>query len=515
MDLGYTGPRFTWFKGGSGVKERLDRGLCNLAWHHKFPQTHVSHLIKMRSDHRPILICNKTIPTKSKLVRRFQFLAPWLSHDEFLPFLSSSWIRGQALPCALQDLSSKLQVWNKEVFGNIFQKKKRLANKLHSLETLNERNPSTSSLEEEKKVREDLEDVLWQEEILWLQKSRANWTIHGDQNSRFFHSSTLSRRKRNKIISLRNEAGEWITDPDLLQDMAREHYVKLFTKCKLCNRSGHHSITATFPPITSSRWEQMERSPTFEEIHGIIKEMNGLKAPGKDGFHALFFQRCWKLVGQDFFKSIQECFRNPESIRTHNETLLALIPKVDSPSSMSQFRPISLCNVGYKVVAKCIANKLKCLMPHLVKPNQSSFVPNRHITDNILILQETVHSMARKKGKKGMMLLKLDLAKVYDRLDWDFFEEPITLAGLPQSIIRVIMKCVTTVEMQVLWEGGETQSFKPSRGLRQGCPLSPYLFTLCVERLGHCISEEVSLNRWNPVKLSAGGPPLIPLVLCR
>ncbi|CAL1367271.1 unnamed protein product [Linum trigynum] len=178
--------------------------------------------------------------------------------------------------------------------------------------------------------------------------------------------------------------------------------------------------------------------------------MSGLKVAGKDEFHALFYQKCWDVVGLDFSSFIRSCFSNPSNIRSINETLLALIPKVESPSSMNHFRPITLCNVGYEVVAKCIANNLKMLMPQVVHPNQSSFVPNRHITDNIIILQETVHYMSRKAGKKGIMLLKIDLTKAYDRISWQFFEETLKAAHLPHDCIRLIMACVTTTSFQVL-----------------------------------------------------------------
>ncbi|CAL1399429.1 unnamed protein product [Linum trigynum] len=248
--------------------------------------------------------------------------------------------------------------------------------------------------------------------------------------------------------------------------------------------------------------------PNPLEIKAIIKEMNGLKAPGKDGFHAVFYQKCWDQIGMDLVCFIQSCFINPDRIKMINETLLALIPKTDSPLAMSQFRPISLCNVVYKVVAKSLANKLKPLLPHLIHPNQSGFVLKRHITDNIIILQETVHSMAKKTGKKGFMLLKIDLAKAYDRISWNFLEVTLVEAHLPAECIKIIMACVTTTSFQVLWNGGETESFTPSRGLRQGCPLSPYLFTLCMERLSHTIVEEVRSKNWNPMRLSLAGPDL-------
>ncbi|CAL1413056.1 unnamed protein product [Linum trigynum] len=116
--------------------------------------------------------------------------------------------------------------------------------------------------------------------------------------------------------------------------------------------------------------------------------------------------------------------------------------------------------------------------------------------------------MAKKNGKKGVMLLKVDLAKAYDRIDWGFLENTLKAAGIPDICLSMIMECVTSMEMQVLWNGGETASFKPTRGLRQGCPLSPYLFTLCIERLSHCIMNEVKSKCWKPVKIAPHCPEL-------
>ncbi|CAL1402684.1 unnamed protein product [Linum trigynum] len=401
----------------------------------------------------------------------------------------------------MKELSKKLAGWNKEVFGNIYKRKKELFRALKSLEMFNERKPSRSSMEKEKATREELEDILWQEELLWRQKARVKLVVKGDLNTRYFHNCTLSRRKRNKITRLQDAEGNWIDDPAMLQDMAREHFVNLFTNDAPCSGI---QLPALFPHVDESWLSRIGKTPNIADIIAVLMGMNGLKAPGKDGFHALFFQKCWNTVGTDFASLVLKCFAIPSTIQSINETLLALIPKVDSPSSMNHFRPISLCNVGYKVIAKCIANNLKHLMPHLVHPNQSSFVPKHHITDNIIILQETVHSMSRKTGKKGTMLLKIDLAKAYDRIDWKFLEETLMAARFPSSCIRLIMACVTTTSFQVLWSGGQTDSFTPTRGLRQGCPLSPCLFTLCIERLSHCILQEVNDGNWKPVCLSPG-----------
>lgn len=191
-----------------------------------------------------------------------------------------------------------------------------------------------------------------------------------------------------------------------------------------------------------------------------------------------------------------------------NDALIVLIAKVAKPEKITQFRPISLCNVLFKIITKAMVLRLKSVMPLLIGPAQSSFIPGRLSTDNIVIVQEAVHSMRRKKGRKGWMLLKLDREKAYDRIRWDFLEDTLMAARLPAEWIKWIMKCVTGPAMNLLWNGEKTEAFKPERGLRQGDPLSPYLFVLCMERLCHLIDKSIELKEWKPISLSRGGPKL-------
>ncbi|CAL1358518.1 unnamed protein product [Linum trigynum] len=502
IDVGFTGPRFTWTNGR--LSQRLDRALCNRDWLDCFPETSNTHLPRVRSDHRPVLVRSSMDQPSPRKKRPFRFLAAWLCHESFPSTIDSAWTRGRDFNLSLIDFQEALQTWNKNVFGNIFKRKRALSNKLARWELINDRHPNPRSLQEETRVREELEKTLWQEELLWLQKSRDNWINNGDSNTPFFHSSTIARRRRNKILKLQNNEGAWIEDQDTLQKMSRDFYIELFT----AETDTAQNFCADFRIPEANSLSRLASVPTVEEIRSIIRNMGSLKAPGKDGFHAIFYKRCWNTIQAELRDFIARCFQEPKSIRRCNSTLLTLLPKVDSPSNMPQFRPIGLCNVSYKIVAKCLADRLKLLMPDLVDENQTSFVPKRHITSNIIILQEIIHTMNQLKGVKGLMVLKIDLAKAYDRISWSFLLSTLEAAGFPQEFISLVMACVTTASFQVLWNGSCTEEFKPTRGLRQGCPLSPYLFTLCMERLNHNIKKSVECGKWKPICLSKNGPPL-------
>lgn len=153
--------------------------------------------------------------------------------------------------------------------------------------------------------------------------------------------------------------------------------------------------------------------------------MAPLKAPGIDGLHAQFYQSQWRVVGDSLFDMVRKGFEFGKIEEYLNKTLIILIPKVISPKVVSQFRPISLCSVPYKILSKVIVNRLKPLMPLmplLVTENQMSFVGGHFITDNVIIAQE-VHSMHIRKGKMGWMAIKIDMEKAYDRLRWEFINE--------------------------------------------------------------------------------------------
>lgn len=150
------------------------------------------------------------------------------------------------------------------------------------------------------------------------------------------------------------------------------------------------------------------------------------------------------------------------------------------------------------MISKIIANLIKPGMSHLIAENQSSFVPAPHISDNIVIVQEVIHPITLKQGKKGVMAIKIDLDAM------EFIRDSLEEVGLPASLIDLTMFCITSSSMQTFWNGEMAAALTPSRGIRQGNPISPYIFVLCIERLAHAINKEVNHGTWKAVQLSRG-----------
>lgn len=499
LDIGFEGPRFTWFR--RDVGERLDRALCNKEWQLQFDEGFLTHLPRIKSDHRPILLSYFRTVAAPSVHRPFRFQAAWLTHPSFKEFIKDSWLGSGAWELSYPHLVEALKKWNFEVFGNIFHRKNRVLQRMKGVENILSRRYSTHLRDVLGGLQKEFEEILIQEELLWYQKSRINWLGYGDRNTSFFHTTT---RRKNRISMLQHEDGSWVTVDADLQRMTRDFFKNLYTDEQ--SPSYSYQCRVNFPALAAVSDPQLTALPTKEEIFGVVKNFGGFKSPGIDGFPPLFFQSQWAIVGDSISDFVRRFFREGELEAAVNETLIVLIQKIPNPINITQFRPISLCNVSYKIITKLIANRIKPLMGDLVKETQSGFIQGREISDNVVIVQEVIHSMRHKTGKQGWMAIKIDLEKAYDRLRWAFIEETLTLAGFPRLLTEQIMTCVTTVSMRVLWNGVVTDSFLPTRGIRQGDPLSPYLFVLCMERLGHLIEDAVEEGVWQPIQIGNSGP---------
>ena len=340
---------------------------------------------------------------------------------------------------------------------------------------------------------------------MWKQRSHNDWLKEEHHNTRYFHCWANQWNKHNFIVGLEDELGVWTEDDDQMGRLENSYFDTMFTTS---NPTGFNEIlSGLIPTITDEMNNNLNKPYTAEEVLKALHHMAPLTAPGPDGMSLIFYKSFWHIVGKDVIEVVLIALNSgtiPDSI---NSTFIALIPKIKDPWKVSDFRFISLCNVVYKLIAKVLVNRLKLILPCVVSDSQSAFLSGRLITDNVLVAFETLHFLKWKtQGKDGYMALKLDMSKAYDRVEWDFLERAMVHLGFAGSFVAAIMSCIKSVSYSILLNGVPGRTIKPSRGLRQGDPLSPYLFLLCAIGLQGLLHKAESDGAIRGVSICRNGP---------
>ncbi|GAU17164.1 hypothetical protein TSUD_177940 [Trifolium subterraneum] len=320
--------------------------------------------------------------------------------------------------------------------------------------------------------------LLIQEEGYWKQRAKMHWLQEGDMNTRFFHMSATARSKKKKVTKLVADNGTESHTQEELCEVAKSYFDNLFKP-----RDGDHDpvLNLIQPRVTDDDNFFLTAPITKVEIQ----------------------------QADDIFSAASTWLERGYFPTSLNETNICLIPKCDNPTSMKDLRPISLCNVLYKMISKVLANRLKCCLDKCVSQEQSAFIEGRSILDNALIATEVIHALKRKtQGKRGELALKIDISKAYDKVDWGFLRGVMTKMGFTAVWIRWVMMCVSSVNYSVLMNYDRVGPILPGRGLRQGDPISPYLFILVTECLTALIHQSVGRGDIHGVRICRGAPEI-------
>ncbi|XP_021848076.2 uncharacterized protein [Spinacia oleracea] len=422
---------FTWNNKQDGedrVFSRIDRVLANAEWDALLENVEATFLPEGEFDHCPMVLSCYTARAQRK---PFRFYNMWITAPGYHDLISKNWDRyvyGCPMYRVLQKMKwikADLRALNKESFSSVEADKHSCYSAFLEAQKQMHADPCNSSLASAERAAGQSYKLANERFISFLQQTaKVHWLQNGDENTRAFHQSIKHKRKKNRIHSIQNQQGVWVKTDEGVQDAFVQFYKSLFCT-RLENRTHVQTVI-------------MDKGARLTENHKrkILKEINVAS--------------------------------------------ITLVPKVSVPATVGDFRPIACCSVIYKCISKLLCRKLNDVLPDIISPNQGAFVPGRSILHIVLVCQDLV-KMYRSSQKAKCSLLKLGLRKAYDIVEWEFIREVMTDLGFPTHFISLIMTCLTTTQYSILINGAPTSLIQPKRGLRQGDPLSPLLFTLCME----------------------------------
>ncbi|XP_021767732.1 uncharacterized protein LOC110732122 [Chenopodium quinoa] len=405
----HTGPR---------TLSRLDRVFGNQAWLASHGHVETVYLPPSLSDHSPVLldICSGPVGKG----RPFRFLNCIADHLDFLDTVSQAW-------------GSSISVWQK------------LNSVKSSIKSLNSKQFESDAI----KVVKHWNDI---QESIFKKKSRINWVKLGDGNSHYFFSVMKTRQARNKIDSIFDSNQVLLKDPDAIS-----HEIISFYKSLLGTRA---PWLPAVDLVTMRRGKQLSfvaqsyliRPISQAEIDVALKGIDNTKAPSIDGFNSFFFKRAWHIVKDDIYASVIDFFNNGTLPKQWNCTTITLVPKVLSASHVKDFRPIACCTVVYKLISEVITARPVAIIGEVIDDAQAGFIPGKHIGDNILLATELIKGYDHKFISPRCMV-KVDLKKAYDSVEWGFLITVMQELGFPQRFVDWIWNSLTSVSYSILING--------------------------------------------------------------
>ncbi|XP_013650079.2 uncharacterized protein LOC106354634 [Brassica napus] len=444
-DLNYRGNTFTWWNKRKldPIAKKLDQALVNEDWYFEFPSSVAYFGSPEFSDHAVVSITLD--PFIDKIKKPFRFYNLIIKNPKFLDMICIAWFSMNVTGSAMYRVSRKLKLltktikdFSRENYSGIEKRTAQALEKLVNVQNIMLASPSSGNAALEIQAIQEWEELSNAETAFFFQRSRINWLAFGDGSSRFFHRYVASRQ----------------SDLDLLFDF----------KC------------------SEEQAENFVKGFSAEEIREAFFSLPKNKTRGPDGYSSEFFTASWSVVGLEVTEAIQEFFKSGSLLKQWNAANLVLIPKVPNASRPSEFRPISCRNTVYKVIAKLLVSRLKEILSLMVSNSQSAFLPGRLLAENVLLATDLVNGYNTQTiSPRGM--LKVDLRKAFDCVRWDFLMASLRALAVPESYISVIAQCLTTASFSVSVNGATGGVFTSSKGIRQGDPLSPYLFVLAMECL--------------------------------
>ncbi|GKV23017.1 hypothetical protein SLEP1_g32806 [Rubroshorea leprosula] len=474
VDLPLTGRKYTWYNSNGLYMSRLDRFLFSEDWLMKWGDIRQWGLKRTVSDHCPILIKEEKVDWGPK---PFKFFDAWLDQPGCMEMIRKVWNsaeikgwKGYRLKEKLKKTKKALKEWSGNSMPEVDKKINEAEMEIAALDSKGENNHlSTMEVDRRRRCFLQLWENLKIKESMWQQKSRKMWLKEGDANTKFFHRCVKSRWRKNEINSVQIKGKRCVGVAEIREQVA-QYFEEMFAEEKW-QRPKLDGIN--FKQISLADNVLLTSPFSEEEIKSAVWDCDSTKSPGPDGFNFKFIKTMWEDIKSDVVGFIQEFHE-----------------------------PISLIGVMYKIVAKLLANRLRKVLDRVIGEQQMAFIEGRQLMDGVVIANEIIDEAKRKK--KESFLFKVDFEKAFDKVCWEFIDYMLFRMGFHVIWRGWIQECLRSSMISVLINGSPTRQFLAGKGIRQGDPLSPFLFLIVAESLNGLMFTAVEKELFKGVTIGNG-----------
>ena len=343
--------------------------------------------------------------------------------------------------------------------------------------------------------KEDLKKIIEYRTQGAIKRTKVRWYNEGEKNTSYFLSLEKSHCRQQTITQLKtcDNSGFVTTDKEILNETElfyRNLYSSSIGLCEEFDPSFPHENANS---LDAEEQKLCEGKLTKKECLEALKSMDSDKSPGTDGLPVEFYKVFWNNISGPLIEALNHAYQNGELPITQRRGVIRLIPKKDAdPHLIKNWRPITLLNCDYKIAAKAIAGRIKKVLPKIINEDQTGFLKGRTIGENIKLIDDII-KFTDKNQLPGLLLF-VDFEKAFDTLEWSFIEKSLHYHGFGPSLVAWFRVFYSNIESCIINNGWCSKFFKLERGVRQGCPLSPYLFLLCAEILAIAIRSNKKIK---------------------